>query len=69
MLNFRQSMDKHSRDIIRDNGEMLGFLQWHEDRLPRVVPRLLSITAFEMLECLKELKKICPDRVPYLRLL
>jgi len=58
LLEFKQTMDKHSLDIIRD-GKGIGYLQWHSYRENRIVLRepLESLSIFEMIDCLEELNK------------
>ncbi len=58
MIQFKQTMDEHSRDILRD-GVFIGFLQWHPTREPRVELMFTHhLTANEMQKCLDKLKEV-----------
>ena len=51
MLEFRRTMDPHSRDLVRD-GRHIGLIHWHENS----GPRLLLADAFVALD-LPELRQ------------
>lgn len=61
-MQFRQTMDSHSREIIKE-GKFIGFLQWHSDRPPHVVLHhdFTSLSLTEMQECIDEYERIRPQ--------
>lgn len=38
MITFRDTMDPHSVDVIRDDQTHIAYLQWHPGRMPRIIP-------------------------------
>lgn len=63
MLEFRFTMDPHSREACR-NGEPIGLLLWHEGRASRftLIPPGNHLTIMEMKQVTAEFDRIVRER-------
>ena len=59
-LQFRETMDSSSREIFRADG-LVGRLQWHHDRKPRVVFHLDDRLRWEPEASLDEMREILDE--------
>lgn len=63
MLKFRDSADPHSKTIVNANGRLMGFVQWHPERNPRLVLNGAdSLDLEELNQCVDEIEKHATDK-------